>query len=925
VNESAEPAPVAALETPPLLLPPPDTSVPPDDSVDRPHPRTLGWVGVTSLAMGGSNQSLFLIGALLVAQGSAAVPLLGIGLLLSWAAAPGWLELVLMWPNRVGGIAATCAEAFRPYSPILANLTGVCYWWGWVPTCGLTALLSAAGLHQWYLPGVPIPLLAVVIVVAFTILNLSGVQRTTRVAIPIAAVSASLAFLSALIPIFSGHVDWHQAASFHLDSPFAGTFGGITSAMAGLYLIGFAAPAFEAATCHVGEMKDPVRNMRKAMLASALMAGVYFVILPVVWLGVFGPKELQNDLLSTLGPTFAPLVGGLGKSAAVWFLVSNMFHGTLQPLAGASRTLSQLSEDGLLPRLLKKRSRTDCPWVATVLTAGMAIVFLLLGDPIWMIAAANLTYLISIGLPSVAVWLLRRNYPQMPRPYRAPRGTIVLGLVAAGCWGISTILGFQQFGLPTVIFGVTLAYSGSLFYAWRRASDRRRAGIRTEWHSLHIKLTGAMLAVLILDAAGYLVAVSSLNRVNQEALVTVCEDIFVAVALLTITVGLVLPGMIGHATGQVARAANRLAHGTLAELTSAMEALGRGELHRAHTVKDVEPVIVHSNDELNAMASSFNTMQAEVARAALALEATREQLRDQRDHLERDNVALRTSERDLREHARELEQSNNELEQFAYVASHDLQEPLRMVASYVQLIEKRYEGRLDSDADEYIGFAVEGATRMQDLINDLLGYSRIGRGTEPARVIDTGSCVQAAVRNLLPAIRESKAQITYADLPPVHACASNITQLFQNLIANALKFHGEATPTIDIKAVRKDGAWLFSVDDNGIGIPADQGDRVFMVFQRLHSREQFAGTGIGLAICRKVVERNGGKIWVEPKRGGARFLFTMPFIADAEAVVVDADGNTVRPAKGSNGSGPAIVAAREPAAVAADGREGPHD
>src|SRR6184192_2085891 len=146
-----------------------------------PHPRTIGWIGTTALAMGGSNQSLFLIDALLLSQGSAAVPLLIVGLVLSWAAAFGWTELVLMFPNRVGGIAATCAEAFRPYSPVLANLTGVCYWWGWVPTCGLTALLSASAINQWYFPWFPVPLLATCIVLFFTALNLSGVARTARV------------------------------------------------------------------------------------------------------------------------------------------------------------------------------------------------------------------------------------------------------------------------------------------------------------------------------------------------------------------------------------------------------------------------------------------------------------------------------------------------------------------------------------------------------------------------------------------------------------------------------------------------------------------------------------------------------------------------------------------------------------------------
>src|SRR5229473_1523971 len=274
-----------------------------------PHPRTIGWIGTTALAMGGSNQSLFLIGALFLTQGSAAVPLLILGLLLSWAAAPGWTELVLMWPNRVGGIAATCAEAFRPYSPVLANLTGVCYWWGWVPTCGLTAILSATAIHEWYLPMVPVPLLATGVVLLFTIVNLCGVRWVTRLAIPCATVSAVLAFSSGLVPILTGHVDWQQALDFQLISPFPGFFGGLTSAMAGLYLIGFAAPAFEAEACHVGETVRWSRNVPRAMFASAIMATLYFAVLPVVWLGALGAGPLHHDLTSVLGPTFAPLFG----------------------------------------------------------------------------------------------------------------------------------------------------------------------------------------------------------------------------------------------------------------------------------------------------------------------------------------------------------------------------------------------------------------------------------------------------------------------------------------------------------------------------------------------------------------------------------------------------------------------------------------
>ena len=607
--------------------------------------------------MGGSNQSLFLLGALLAAQGSAAIPLLILGLMLSWAAAPGWIELCLMWPKRVGGIAATCAEAFRPYSPVLANLTGVCYWWGWVPTCGLTAILSASAIHQWYLPQASVTLMASLIVAAFTIVNLCGVRWVTRVAMPLAIVSATLAFMSCLIPTLTGSVDWQRAASWHLITPFNGIFGSLTSAMAGLYLIGFAAPAFEAALCHVGEMRDPVRDLPRAVFASGVMAGVYFLVIPIIWLGVFGPEALQQDLASTLGPLFAPLVGSAAKAFAVWFMVTNMFHGTLQPLAGASRTLSQLSEDGLLPRVLAHRiRRTDAPWVATLLTASVAVAFLIGGDPTWVIAAANLTYLIGIALPSVAVWLLRRNSPELHRPWRAPRGTIVLGLVAASFWGISTVFGFQQFGLPTVIVGVSLAYSGSIFYAWRVLSDRRRAGLPFSLRSMHLKLTGAMLAVLTLDGTGYLLALSAITRADA-ALITALQDLFVVVALLTITVGLVLPGVIAHATGEVAHAADRLATGTLASLTNAMEALAAGRIDEARVDMDTTPVVVHTRDEISALAVSFNIMQSEVARAALAFDHARGELRDHRDNLER-LVVVRTEA--LAESNRELDIARRE-------------------------------------------------------------------------------------------------------------------------------------------------------------------------------------------------------------------------------------------------------------------------
>lgn len=616
-----------------------------DEPTAPPHPRVIGWRGTSALAMGGSNQMLFLISALFIGQGdipgqgSASLILLALGLVLSYASAFGWTELVLMSPNRVGGISAACSEAFKPYSPILSALTGVCYWWGWIPTCGVTAILSGIAIQQWCLPSVPVSVIAIAIVATFTAVNLAGVRYVSALAIPIACASALLAFASMLIPVLSGSVDWHASFDLHLTLPFEGSFGTITSVMAGLYLVGFGAPAFEAAACHVGETIDPVRNVPRAMCVSGMMAGVYFVLLPFVWLGTLGAEAMGDNLSSALGPTFAPLLGSAAKSAAIGFMMFNMFHGTLQPLAGAARTLAQISEDGLAPRFLSRRLSTDAPYAATLMTAGFAIAFLLIGDPIWLIAAANFTYLIGICMPSVAVWLLRRDAPEAERPYRAPKGTIGLGLLAAAVWGASALLGFEQYGLPTVVIGLLMAYSGALLFGWRRLEDRGSKGMTGVMNSLHVKLTGAMLCVLALDAGGYILAIGAIPK-NDSAFVVVLEDIFVAVALLTISVGIILPGMIAHSADQVSKAARRLADGTVKDLARAMEALGAGRLDAAIASADIVPVVVNSRDELGAMADSFNLLQDGVKQAALGLQQARIGLITSREALVRSNDAL---------------------------------------------------------------------------------------------------------------------------------------------------------------------------------------------------------------------------------------------------------------------------------------------
>ncbi|MCK6628740.1 MAG: PAS domain S-box protein [Anaerolineae bacterium] len=242
-----------------------------------------------------------------------------------------------------------------------------------------------------------------------------------------------------------------------------------------------------------------------------------------------------------------------------------------------------------------------------------------------------------------------------------------------------------------------------------------------------------------------------------------------------------------------------------------------------------------------------------------------------------DITERKRAEADLVRTMEELKRSNADLEQFAYIASHDLQEPLRAVAGAVQLLQKRYGGQLDERADEFIRHAVEGATRMQTLINDLLAYSRVGTRGQPFQPVDSTAALADALANLTVAIRESGAVITHDHLPTVVADRTQLTQLFQNLIANAIKFRGEQTPEIRIKAEQQKGQWLFAVADNGIGLEAEYYERIFGVFQRLHTRREYPGTGIGLALCKKIVERHGGRIWVESEPGrGSTFYFTLP-------------------------------------------------
>ena len=322
----------------------------------------------------------------------------------------------------------------------------------------------------------------------------------------------------------------------------------------------------------------------------------------------------------------------------------------------------------------------------------------------------------------------------------------------------------------------------------------------------------------------------------------------------------------------------------IAKLANAAERIAGGDM-------EFSAVEFDSRDEVGALAESFNKMTKSLGIAQGNLREYSQNLEEEIAEREKAEAALQNRleveermtgelKKEVDERKRteeELARSNAELRSFAYVASHDLQEPLRMVGGYLQLLERRYKDKIDDDASDFIAFAVDGANRMQRLINDLLEYSRVSTRGKDLEPTDLESVLEQNLANLQMAIEESSAMVTHDPLSIVMADNTQMIQLLQNLIGNAIKFRNEESPHVHISVEQKGSEWIFSVRDNGIGIDPEYADRIFVIFQRLHGVGEYAGTGIGLAVCKRIVERHGGRIWMESQPGdGSTFYFTIP-------------------------------------------------
>lgn len=879
--------------------------------------RKIGLLGLCAVAVAGSTPMIFTIGAAFTAQGSASLYIMLATAIIAALAVPGFIELVLMYPNKVGGISAVVTDAFRPYNPIIGCLAGTFYWWSWFEGSSFAATAIGDVIKQLFPTlALSIPMLATLVILVCLLLSFRGMGLVTRLMIPFAFTGIAVCLLSGFIPIYTGSINWHNVFHTALTTTFGGTFGQFTSIMAGIFFLAYAVPAYETTLVYVGETKNPSKTVPRAMFFGTGLTFLYYFIIPAIWLGTLGLAPLK-EAVAPISPLFAPfLLGPAAHVATAIFFISNAMVTCFEAMNNSPRALAQIADDGLIPAFFGWRTKLDVPWISILITGAAAIVIVWYNAPTWFLAAVSFEYVLCLVFASIAVWLLRRHAPDLPRLYRAPRGFIGLGLVAAFAWIVCTVFGFQQFGLPTIVASILFAFSGLILYFWRKISDRRKAKLPLIPRTLHFKLAGTMISVLVLDAIGYLIAVSYISKENVT-LIVVLEDIFVVVALMTLTVGFTLPGTVANAAEEISEAAKQLVKGTLKDFSTAMVALGQGNLEEAHAKITITPVKINSRDEIGEMGHHFNIMQEEIKHAAIGLEGARKGLQKARDDLNEVNKHL---EERVVERTEQLANANKELtkalddlkiaqekiiesEKFASLGgmvagiAHEINTPIGIsitAISYFNEELKRLRDLLEQnkvDATQFAQFIAtfmeagntvqENLSRAAELITSFKQTSA-DNVAETCREINLATYLKEILTSLHPII--AKNQLTVELQCPENLVITTypgiLFQTITNLINNSIEHGYDHKPggkiSIEISAKEKQVIIIYA--DNGKGIPKDLRKQIFEPFYTTNRNK--GGVGLGLFIIyNKITQVLKGTIeCVDAKNppGGACFIVSLP-------------------------------------------------
>jgi two-component system, sensor histidine kinase len=882
----------------------------------------ISWISIVAIAFGGCNLSFFLFGPLFTMPGTISVLLLFIGQLISYLAAPGWLKLILSYPNKVGGITPAAAECLRPYSQILGTIIGIGYWIAWTCASSFSAMFFSITIKQWVPINVSTQLIAVILIVVVTGMTLLGLKWLSKILIPIALVTFIITLVSILLPIASGQINWNQAFTYKWKQPFPGWFGTITSLMGGLYYVGWVVPAFESSMCFMGEMKDNKRGIKYVLLTSIFITSIYCIVIPIIWLGVLGPDPIKQDIIqvSDLSHVFISLGMHPAILLAVCFLTLNTILSAFTPLCNAPRTLAQLADDGFIPKIFSQRTvKNKVPWIATLVTSAVVIYIILYGAKTWLIAATNFDYLICVSIASIAACMI--VYHDKKILFTKGQGhsslPLYLGLIPAGTWILATILGFQQFGFITVVIGIAFAFSGSLFLVYRKISNQ--VCLHKPWFmpSLQIKFIGILFLILTLDSFGYFIAVQYILQLESDTpLVTVLVDIFITVALLTISGGLVIPGAIVTAVDNLAESAINLANTTLLDFSKAMIALGKGNLENASVNNmNIVPLPVYSNDEIGKMAEGFNLLQAEIIVSAQGLKGAREKLIQARKELLEINEKL---ENRVKERTKELAISNQ-----------TLQETLNdLTLAQDKLIEigkmSFLEGLISSitnQISEPIGIAVTATSKLKaDLSTNIMEFNNrnltylhlkkfLGTSQELTNLIEKNlrravdtfdnfmqlstdqfsdsqvsknfylkECLEFIILSLQPSLKKAHLTIDL-ECPEnlvIKSYPGTIFQIISILVKNSIMhgFKPEQTGKIDIQVTFDDDNVILKYSDNGCGIPPENMNRIFEPFFTTKYSKGCLGLGLHIAHS-SIVRLLNGTIHCESILGqGTTFIIT---------------------------------------------------